>query len=324
MDDMASIDCVVFNSFGLDRRVSRESNDRMEVVAEKGNNKGQAFGIPCFSFLYDGDSHAEHSKDFIKKVSGIVKKHHCRAYQKNPNTRYNPKYHELDVETDDTSVLIPGVDNTWQALDYILSDKAAVHCVLSAADPVTARDKDTGDDMPLKSQIVTAYETDAIIRSLISPHPSSGAYSPEAVAKLGFPFHDSHTVDEIKTAFCYLVDECDLVHAEEEHIRIIFARLNLAMETAIIDKSCEAALGTFVKRVLDVQVKDSILSMHEIGTFRDFFQGLTYKKRKSTTEESSMEQKKIAGPGAMTRRVTDHGKTDSDTASDNDNAGSDG
>ena len=315
MNDMASADCVVFNSFGLDRRESRESDHRMEVIAEKGNNKGQAFGVPCFSFLYDGENTGpDHSKELIKKVSGIVKKHHCRAYKKNPNTRYNPRYHELDVEIDDTSVLLPGEDNTWQPLDFVLSDKAAVYCVLSAADPVTAHDKDTGEDVPLKSKIVTAYENDEIVRSLISPHPTTGAYSPEAVAQFGFPFDDCHSVDDIKSALSYLVDECDLVNAEDEHMRIILARLNSAMEAGIIDKSCEDALGTFMKRVLDVQTKDSVLSMTEVGTFRDLVNNLTYKKRKVSVKESSMKQQKITD--SMKRRVTKESDSDSDNEAD--------
>jgi hypothetical protein len=221
----------------------------MEVIAEKGNSKGQAFGVPCFSFLFNGDDIApDRSSDMIKKVCGIVKKHHCRAYQKNPNTRYNPKYHALDVAIDDTSVLLEDMENTWQVLDYVLSDKAAVHCVLSAADPVTAHDKDSNPDSPLKSKIVTAFETNDVIRSLISLHPDTGAYSSEAVAKLGFPFHETHTDDDIVTALSYLVDECDVVNATEEDTRFIFRRLNTAIETGIISKSCETALETFSKK----------------------------------------------------------------------------
>jgi hypothetical protein len=92
----------------------------------------------------------------------------------------------------------------------VLSNKAAVYCVISGADPVTAHEKDTNPDTSLKSKIVTAYETDEFIHSLISAHPDTGAYSPEAVAKLDFPFHDSHSDDDIMTALSYLVDECDV------------------------------------------------------------------------------------------------------------------
>jgi hypothetical protein len=110
MDDMASLDCVIFNSYGLDCCDSRSSIKQMEVIAEKGSNKGQAFGVPRYT------TH-EHSGDLIKKVCGVVKKHHCHVYQKNPNTRYNPKYHELDIDIDNTLVLVETEENTWQALD---------------------------------------------------------------------------------------------------------------------------------------------------------------------------------------------------------------
>jgi hypothetical protein len=85
MDDMASLDCVIFNSYGLDRHESQSSTKRMEVIAKKGSNKGQAFGVSCFSFLYNGvDAIPEHSGDLIKKVCGVVKKHHCHAILEKP------------------------------------------------------------------------------------------------------------------------------------------------------------------------------------------------------------------------------------------------
>jgi hypothetical protein len=130
----------------------------------------------------------------------------------------------------------------------VLSNKAAVYCVISAADPVTAHDKDSNPHTPLKSKIVTAYETDEIIHNLISAHPEIGAYSPEAVAKLGFPFHDSHSVDDIMTALSYLVDECDVANADQNNIRIILRRLNSAMESDIIDKFCESGLECFLEK----------------------------------------------------------------------------
>jgi hypothetical protein len=197
----------------------------------------------------------------------------------------------------------------------VLSDKAAVFCVISAADPVTAHDKDSNPDTPFKSKIVTAYETDKIIRSLISAHPDTGAYSPEAVTMLGFPFHDSHSVDNIMTALSYLVDECDVANANQNDICIILRRLNSDTESGIIDKFCESGLESFLKEALDTQNNDSVLSMEEVGLFRDLEKALEYKKSKTESKkEHSYKQQKISN--TVKRRVTadNPAKTDSESS----------
>jgi hypothetical protein len=136
---------------------------------------------------------------------------------------------------------------------------------------------------------------------------------------LGFPFHDSHSVDNIKTALSYLVDECDVANANQNDICIILRRLNSDTESGIIDKFCESGLESFLKEALDTQNNDSVLSMEEVGLFRDLVKALKCKKSKTASKkEHSYKQQKISD--TIKRRVTadDPAKTDSGESSTND------
>jgi hypothetical protein len=172
---MALADCVIFNCHGLDRHESPDSNQHIKVIAEKGNDKGQVLGVPCFSFLYnDENTTPDHSGVLIKRVCGNMK-----------NTT-------VGLTRKSQSILRLKLALTMrQVLLDILSNKATADCVLCAANPVTAHDQDSNAVTPLKSEIVTTHETDEIICILISLHAVTGAYSSKAVAKLGFPFHDT-------------------------------------------------------------------------------------------------------------------------------------
>jgi hypothetical protein len=168
-----------------------------------------------------------------------------------------------------------------------------------------------------KSLIVTAYETDEIIRSLISAHPDTGAYSSEAVAKLGFPFDDSHSVDDIMTALSYLVDECDVANTDQNDILIILRRLNSAVESGIIDKFCESGLESFLKKAWDTQTNDTVLSMEEVGLFRDLFKALKYNNSKSESKtEHSHKQQKISDTVKRCVTTDNPAKTDSESSTD--------
>jgi hypothetical protein len=71
---MALADCVIFNCHGLDCHESPDSNQHIKVIAEKGNDKGQVLGVPCFSFLYnDENTTPDHSGVLIKRVCGNMK-----------------------------------------------------------------------------------------------------------------------------------------------------------------------------------------------------------------------------------------------------------
>jgi hypothetical protein len=276
---------------GLDRRDGRDG-ERTIQKSETGRYANRVFGVPMWAVYLCGKEDAdgnttdvkwepEHNEELLRKLDGIFKAAHAREYRKNKNVTGEPEYYPFDIDTSDVSVKV--APNKWQAIDYCLTDKAAADMLMTQYEPVTVNKE--GQDKFLKSFVVTFYDTASILASLFSPHPDTGAYSGYAIKFFGFPFHEKNTEKEINDALWYLFSECDLQHADVDHLKIILNRLNVAMEKGILDLAFKRPLQKLSSASVAEHQQDAELEEAQL-----FHKNVTNLKRKSPPPEKGQEK----------------------------------